>query len=134
MDKLMVKSATCIGCHRTLPISAFYLNNNAPSLHSYRCKACIYPSGTIKLDRTTEERVCPICHKPFRAVNWNQKYCSANCRQQIVSCPNVTYYKKCNTCGDWFYAKSRKHSFCGGECSKRVHILNGQSLSSAFQR
>ena len=73
--------------------------------------------------KKNRQATCEYCGKEFKTTNHNQKYCSAECRDQAYktrpSKPLGTRVFECEFCGELFKADAKRR-FCTVECRRKA--------------
>lgn len=79
------------------------------------CLECPYPDCVDVGRETGRVRKCAVCGREFVIRNWNQKYCSVECRAKGGSLyPEEA--RECAFCGREFTTRRRNQKYCSPGC------------------
>lgn len=99
----------CAQCEKLFMVPASHVKRRR--FCSRDCKTK-YQNGKRPKGMAYHHKTCATCGKDFRALSYNAKYCSAECRESTVD-------MKCLRCGSPFKAKAShvsRRKFCSDEC------------------
>lgn len=83
---------------------------------------------------------CVICGDTFTSPtnNPNIKYCSINCsrepsRRKYIESKQVTFYKQCICCQEWFITNSKSQIYCNESCVTTTRKRDSSDILTAIE-